>query len=222
MKTFQHWKSFFIFLKSPDYHTPALSLKEKLLLVFNTFILKILFSLFIFFLIFIVFRYKAPAALTDNQSTTTLLLAALIAGVFEELVFRLSFTKFNLAYFSFSISGILFIFIKKIYFHTMIFSTEGLLPAFLIAVACAPILYFAAKNNEERLSIFWEKHFPYVFYLSTLIFAAIHFFNAQVLDIANLKLNLTHLSTALFLGFIRIRAGLIAAIIIHVIWDMML
>jgi hypothetical protein len=222
MKTFIYWKDFFLFLISPDYNETDLKLKNKLSLTVNMLVLQILLVLPVVAIISH-FSTTAPIALLKTEEHTyTVIGLAIFAGVFEEIVFRLLLTKFNILYFSISLSGLTFIGVKKVYFHTMLLGPEGLLYALIIAVICFPLFYFMIKTNKEKLSEFWQEHFAYVFYISAFLFAISHFFNGLYLELSNLKLNIVHLIIALIAGFVRIRAGLIAIIILHIIYDIII
>ena len=222
MKTFTHWKDFFKFLVSPNYNDANLGLGNKILLTVNMLVLQILLVLPVIAIINH-FSTTAPIVLLKTEEHIyTVVGLAIFAGVFEEIVFRLLLTKFNTLYFSISLSGLTFIAVKKVYFHTMLLGPEGLLYSLIIAVISYPLFYFIIKNNKENLSKFWHEYFAYVFYISAFLFAISHFFNGLHLELSNLKLNIVHFIIALIAGFVRIRAGLFAIIILHIIYDLII
>jgi hypothetical protein len=196
-------------------------LKDKIFLSINTFVLQIILVLATGVLVNLLPVGNPDLLLNDTVLNTTLAIAV-FAGVFEELVFRLALTWFNAGYLAFSLSGLVFIAIKKIGFHSMLLKPEGFLVAAGIAVVCFPVFFFIIKRSEGVFNQFWQKHFGAIFYFSAALFALSHFFNAQTLDAGNLKATVPLFVGALFLGFLRARAGLLFAIVAHVIWDLFL
>lgn len=222
MKTLRYWRDFFSFLKNPCYFYNPANLAEKIWVSVSIFILMILFALIIVVFVFVLPHFNPETRIQNIETLKTSLIVAIFAGVFEELVYRLPLVKFNTTYLSFSFSGLVFIAVKKIWFHTMLLETGGLLPSICIALTSLPFFYLLIKKNEPAFNQFWEKHFPFIFYCSAVLFAVSHFFNGRALELINLKANITHFVTALFLGYLRIRTGLIFAMLIHIIWDLIL
>lgn len=221
MNILQTWKDFFSFLLAPAADHTEQSLLKKSLIALYIFILKVIIVIALGLLIHLIFG-KADAKILNDTLIHTSIFIAVFAGVFEEIVYRLSLTKFNPLYFSISLAGFLFIVIKKLYFRNMLLENEGLLVSSLLAVASLPLFYLITKRFSTNLERFWQKHFGIVFYISALLFAVSHFFNARELELTNLKSNVTHLFSALFLGYLRIRSGIVAAILLHIIWDLVL
>lgn len=219
MKTLTHWKDFFIFLRSPDDRDAHLSTKDKIWLFINLFILQFLLIIPEGVLLTQTHLMPSHTLAKDNKSFFKDLGLSVFAGVFEEVVYRLNLIKFKVIYLVISLTGLIFTLIKKISFHNMLLDPKGLLLSALIAFACFPILYFVVRKFEKILSDIWEKHFGYVFYVSSFLFALSHFFNSPTLELSYLPSTITQLTTALILGFIRIRSGLLAAIILHIAWD---
>lgn len=221
MNILHTWKDFFSFLLSPTLEAPEQSLLKKSLTAGYMFILKVILVIGIGLLGQLIFGKPDPRILNSTLIHTSVLIAV-FAGVFEEIVYRLSLTKFNPWYFSISLAGFLFILIKKLYFRNMLLENEGLLVSALLAVASFPIFYLLTKRFSANLERFWQQHFGIVFYISAFLFAISHFFNAKELEISNLKSNITHLFSAFIFGYVRIRSGIVAAILMHIIWDLML
>lgn len=221
MNILHTWKDFFSFLLSPTLEAPEQSLLKKSLTAGYMFILKVILVMAIGILIHLLFGKPDPNILNKTLIHTSVLIAV-FAGVFEELVYRLSLTKFNPWYLSISLAGFLFIVIKKLYFRNMLLENEGLLISALIAVASFPLFYLITKRFSANLERFWQQHFGIVFYSAALLFAVSHFFNAKDLQLGNLKSNITHLFSALIFGYVRLKSGIVAAIILHIVWDLML
>lgn len=217
----QTWKDFFNFLLAPALDNTERSLLQKSLIALYLFILKVILVIAMGLLLQLLFGNPDPRILNHTLIHTSIFVA-LFAGVFEEIVYRLSLTKFNPWYLSISLTGFLFILIKKLYFRNMLLENEGLLLSTLIALAASPLFYFTTKKFSAQLERFWQKHFGIVFYISAFLFAISHFFNAKELELTNLKSNISHLLSAFILSYVRIRSGIIAAILIHIIWDLML
>lgn len=221
MNILHTWKDFFSFLLAPAIDHKERSLLEKSLSACYIFILKVILVIITGLLLHLLFGNPDPKILNSTLINTSIFIA-LFAGVFEEIVYRLSLTKFNPWYLSISLAGFLFIIIKKLYFRNMLLENEGLLVSSLIGVASFPIFYLITKKFTAQLERFWQKHFGIVFYISAFLFAISHFFNAKELELVNLKSNISHLFSALILGYVRIRSGIVAAIILHIVWDLML
>jgi hypothetical protein len=221
MRFLNIWKYFFKFLLSPDYNHTESALLTRLLITFSIFVLKFISITAIGLLIGLLFGTVKLDSL-NKAIIETSIFTAVFAGIYEELVFRLPLKKFNHWYLSFSLTGLAFIIIKKIYFNTMLLDNEGLLLSVILSALTFPIFFLVVKKYMESLAGFWEKHFGYVFYTFALVFALSHFFNAKHLELVNLKSNVTQFISALFFGFLRIRAGLIFAILVHIVWDLML
>lgn len=226
MKTLIHWKNFFLFLKKPDYIKKEDSILNKLLLTFNSFLLNILLILPIlvfYFLYLILTGEEVSETMHENVEKLyhPILLFSMVA-ILEEFTFRGFLTKFNPLLFSVSITGIIAIYVKKIFFHNMFFEIEGLKEIGILVLILFPLLLLIAKKYNHKIALFWKNNFNYLVYISTFLFAFAHFFNSENLDFSYLKTTLFQLIGAFILSFVRIRSGLFYAILLHFIWDMML
>ena len=144
-----------------------------------------------------------------------------LVAVLEELSFRLLLTKFKPLFFATSIAGMAAYYVKKITFKNMFLEPDGLWLALVVAIPVFLVSYLISNRYQEQLTCFWEQHFSKIFYISAVLFALVHFFNSPDWNLAYLKTNISQLISGLFLGFIRIRSGLIYAIIAHFLWDFM-
>ncbi len=229
MKTLTHWKAFFKFLKNPTYIEEEQGVKNKALLTINSFILKILIilAILILFGVYVYFNGQMETVEDMKGMGSNLdglyppLLVFTLVAVFEELSFRLLLTKFKPLFFAISIAGMLAYYVKKITFKNMFWEPEGLWQTFAIALPVFVVSYLIARRYQESLSNFWEQHFSKIFYVSAFLFAFMHFFNSPDWNLAYLKTNISQLFSGLFFGFIRIRSGLIYAIVAHFLWNFM-
>lgn len=226
MKTLTDWKDFFFFLQKPDYLTVKKGILPKTLLTLNSFILKVLLiiPLILGYFAYLYFSGNdSPKILHENvtQLYHPIVLYTMVA-IYEEFSFRGFLTKFNPLLFSVSIVGIIAVYFKKIGFHNMMFEFEGLKETGILILILFPILFFIAKKYNQVLHVFWKKHFNLIVYTSAFLFAFIHFFNSVDLNLAHLKTTIFQLIGAFILSFVRIRSGIVFAIVLHFIWNMML
>jgi len=145
-----------------------------------------------------------------------------MVAVYEEFSFRGFLTKFNPLLFSISITGIIVIYFKKIIFHNMTFEFEGLIESGILILIIFPISFLIAKLNSQILNQFWKKYFKYIVYSSAFLFAFAHFFNSVDLSLSYLPSTIFQLIMAFVFSYVRIRAGIAFAIIIHFIWNLMI
>lgn len=226
MKTLTDWKDFFFFLQKPDYLTVKKGILPKTLLTLNSFILKILLitPLILGYFAYLYFTENdSPKILHENvtQLYPPIVLYTMVA-IYEEFSFRGFLTKFNPLLFSVSIVGIIAVYFKKIAFHNMMFEFEGLKETGILVLILFPVLLLIAKKYNQILYAFWEKKFKLIVYTSAFLFAFIHFFNSIDLSFAYLKTTMFQLIGAFILSFVRIRSGLVFAIVLHFIWNTML
>lgn len=225
MKTLSHWKDFFQFLKRPNFLKQTVGIKEKSLLTFNSLLLNILLIVPILLIYGLYINISGGTIVSMAENVEKLyhpiILYSMVA-ILEEFAFRGFLTKFKPLLFSISISGIFSIYYKKIAFNNMFFEPSGLIETGVLAVILFLIFYFIGKKYNERLTKFWSDNFSNIVYLSIFLFAFAHFFNSQSLDINYLKLLVFQFIGGLILSFVRIRAGILYAIILHFIWNIML
>jgi len=156
-----------------------------------------------------------------------ILIIGIISPIFEEITFRLFLTNFrkNISIISISmIWGVLLLevmeefqllfYFKDLLFYdlTMIFYVLCFgIPVFLL------LKYFVP---EYQLNRFWQKHFPFIFYSSSLLFAVWHVQSLNV-NASNFFLVpfaiLPYFILGLCYAYIRVRYGILWAIIIHIL-----
>ncbi len=225
MNTLTNWKDFFQFLKRPDYLKETKGIKNKFLLTFNSLLLNLLIIIPIALLYG--FYLYSTGELNDNMSENVeklyhpILLYAMVA-ISEEFAFRGFLTKFKPLLFAISIAGITSYYYKKIVFGNMFFEPNGLIETGVLAIVLFLILYVIGKKYNAKLTVFWEKNFSYIVYFSAFLFAFVHFFNSEGLELKYLKTNIFQLIGAFILSFVRIRAGILYAILLHFIFDIIL
>jgi len=225
MNTLTNWKEFFQFLKKPDYLKQTKGIKNKLFLTFNSFLLNILL-LIPFILSYAIYLYLT-GEINNNMSDNVeklyhpVILYSMVA-IFEEFAFRGFLTKFKPLLFSISITGTISYYYKKIAFNNMFFEPNGLIETGILAIILFLTLYLIGKKHNDKLTVFWTKNFSYIVYFSAFLFAFLHFFNSENLELGYLKTIIFQLIGAFILSFVRIRAGILYAIILHFIFDIML
>ncbi|WP_108866189.1 type II CAAX prenyl endopeptidase Rce1 family protein [Aquimarina aquimarini] len=225
MNTLTNWKEFFQFLKKPNYLKQTEGIKNKSLLTFNSLLLNILLIIPLL-LLYAIYLYST-GELNDNMNENVeklyhpIILYSMVA-IFEEFAFRGFLTKFKPLLFSISITGIFSYYYKKTSFNNMFFEPEGLIETGIFAIMLFLILYFIGKKYNSKLIEFWNKNFSYIVYFSAFLFAFLHFFNSKELEIGYLKTIIFQLIGAFILSFVRIRAGILYAIVLHFIFDIIL
>ena len=160
-------------------------------------------------------------------------LAVLIAPVLEELIFRyhlryesLSFLFVSIALLSLTtmILDYYFGIFSLINFQTYDYKTVVLIAIFLSTVILIPVIILYSLKAELRIgnpSQEWRwLNFPFVFYLSILVFAFVHVYN---FDLAPSKWYLTPLMVmpqfilGAFIAWVRIRLSMVHCIFIHML-----
>ncbi|WP_157573011.1 type II CAAX prenyl endopeptidase Rce1 family protein [Novosphingobium sp. AAP83] len=87
----------------------------------------------------------------------------------------------------------------------------------LLATTAAVIgVWFWLRHKQERPGWF-DGAFPWLFHINALAFAALHLANYPKFTLAAIPLVLPQFWTGLMLGFLRLRIGLGAAILTHII-----
>lgn len=141
------------------------------------------------------------------------LLAVIIAPVTEEIIFRYYITH--------STTAVFFLLWALVFGIAMLMFNQILeewvaIPLILIPIALM-VTVLNSKKLQDRIKAVYNQGFPYVFYLSAVIFAYVHIFNfedvfpwyyAPILVFPQFFLGL-------YLGYIRTRNGLPHAILLH-------
>jgi membrane protease YdiL (CAAX protease family) len=143
---------------------------------------------------------------------TSLFIACIIAPTIEEFLFRWQLRKKYLPiYFvCFTFALISAYFINSKYLTWSIY-------IFFLLVALIFHGYFKRMNVRKRL-VFQQRSFGYLFYYSAIIFGLIHLSNIKGLtlsDPAFIIFVISQAFTALSLGYLRIKYGLLYSILLH-------
>lgn len=199
------------------------STKFKIYDTIGLFILKMVFliPLILFFALVYDPKNQTGASMADRFSPLILLLVGgLILPVLEEVCFRLSL-RFKPVYLALSSGVLLYYILTKAVYHTKISAIDDtfmmrMLPAMMFSFILLSI--FNLKKVKARLAMFWRIHFRTIYYLSCVLFAAVHVFKYELtwLNIALLPLlTLPQLMSALIYGYTRISFGFQYPLLFH-------
>lgn len=170
----------------------------------------------------------------DNSADRFLssLLIPIIAGLFEEIEFRLVLTRFNKKYFDIFLSLTISHLIAKLfgqYFitYTEYFSNFLVQSIFVYSVFAVPV-YFTLTSTKSHSSWFehnWKFSFRILFYSLALMFAIAHL---PTIDLALDEfflwpaVILPFFTYAMVFSFVRIRIGLWYAVLLHFTIDLVI
>ena len=235
------FKSFFKFLKNPDYLlSPQKTTTKKIIILLKFYLLSILFLwiargidfVFITLKLYGTHNYNLIKYQSFISSDSYKLLALVIlisTPIFEEITYRLFLKKFNLIHFLISISlligSFIYLVLKNNLWYPQIPYAFGFMPLVYLIMFCIPILFLSHfivnKIGVHKLEAKWNSNFSILFYAISIVFSIYH--------LPSLDLSLSHylflpilllpfFIYAIILGFIRIRLGIIYAIILHYIF----
>ncbi len=233
MRIEQGIKEFLTFLKSPTFRYKE-DQPLDFSLVTTLFFLVFMFEMLLFIPVgSLIGLEDVPHAMEDLLSNSSVLLvislAVISAPLAEELLFRyhLRYGSYSLLYLG--IVGVGYFILISSYFMPslgMSFSLESLSATMVARWYYTPLLLiflfglFFIMNQFERQSEhrFIQKIFPFLFYLSALVFALVHLSNFQIGPerwvIAPLFV-LPQFILGLYLGYVRIRNNIFYSIYIH-------
>ncbi|MFT3995239.1 MAG: CPBP family glutamic-type intramembrane protease [Dysgonomonas sp.] len=145
-----------------------------------------------------------------------IILACLLAPIYEELIFRLSL-RFKPIYLLISITLFTLLILKR-----QIGLPFGLIASSLVLLIGSYLLFVDKRLGIcNKLGVFWQNHYSIVFYSSVLIFGLLHIFNYQNLTWKHYLLSplivLPQIIMGLFWGYIRLKydKGLYISILMH-------
>ncbi|RDV11862.1 CPBP family intramembrane metalloprotease [Pontibacter diazotrophicus] len=161
-----------------------------------------------------------PSLLKSYNIFIVYTIIVVIAPIIEELAFRalLIFSKFNLVI----SSGFLFyILIASFVGNGYLFNTATYYKiAGSIVTALLVNEVLSKENIYNNIKTIWENFFPVVFYTSAAIFAYLHLFNFGTVKLEKVLFSpiivLPFFIYAIALGFVRIKLGLLWAVLLHV------
>lgn len=200
------------------------STKLKIYDTIGLFVLKILFLIPASVLIGLI---HDPENLTKSNMAerfspfVLILVAVLILPVIEEICFRLSL-KFKPIYFASSLGVLSYYVLTKAIFHTKISAVDdSFLVRVLYSLGLAIVVYMIVQLSSpinKLLANFWQNHFPWIYYISCLSFAWIHFFNyeANLMNLLFLPLiTLPQLMSGIISGYTRVTFGFQYPLLFH-------
>lgn len=209
------------FIISPDNKSKNLSIKEKLKSLIILFILEFIFLLFlmIFIRFFVDNENFAINKLKNNLSPFLIfLIGVLLVPFMEEIIFRLSLI-FKPIFLAIASSLLFYVLLSKFYFKTnYLFLDSTLFLRLILTLIIGILVFIIASNFSNRLIIFWNNNFKWIFYISVIVFGFSHVYNYQIgtHDLIIVPfLVLPQLLGGVFLGFIRIKYGFVYGCIFH-------
>lgn len=220
------WTAFFRFIKKPHFLQEENKVISKFKITFSLFILQIILvgltTLVISLILVHYFGLKTDSANENLQLLYNPVILFAMVAVLEEFSFRGFLKKFNPLFFSISVAGISGIYFKKLYYRNMVFELQGLMEMGILMIFIFTLSLFFAKKNTSKMTALWDSNQHIIIISSAVLFAFIHFFNHKNLDLVNLPLIISQFLSAFILSFVRMRSGLIFAILLHFIWDLLL
>ncbi|MEQ9378536.1 MAG: CPBP family glutamic-type intramembrane protease [Imperialibacter sp.] len=244
-RSFRHFKHYLRFIAFPDFHQIHSSTGKKILFALkfslNAFVLYLLSLMLLNPLLSVLelrFPDSRPVIEAGDFKATDLVLFTifmpLIVGLMEELTCRLLLTNFNKKYLDISLSLIfsfllvrVFSAIMPMYSPTSLGPTENLVLAYLVIAGFAVVIYTPLSRSNLHsgyLEKNWNKAFKGIFYISATIFSILHIPNYHWNDQALLLLPvvlLPYFNYAFLFSLIRIRLGIVYAIGMHALIDLL-
>ncbi|MFP2994546.1 CPBP family glutamic-type intramembrane protease [Spongiivirga sp. MCCC 1A20706] len=151
---------------------------------------------------------------------TIILLVTVLIPILEELMFR-SFLRFNKYYVLVSSFLLTHLVLSKFYFKEGWLTITPDLPTRLTIPLIVGLLGFAlAVKLKQRLNKAWSTYFPYLFYISFLLFGLLHItkfeINAKTIILAPF-LTAPQVIGGIIYSYVRVQYGLIYSIKLHAI-----
>ena len=162
--------------------------------------------------------------LSDWWKTWNLFQIILLSPILEEFSYRYALGRFNVTQIKISLGLIISFHISYLLyfykFHQLCESNLILhffsLYGSTISIATILFLIMSSCNKQlARLNTRWNSNFPFIFYLSAILFAIYHVYNMPILFLLPL------FAGALIFGYTRIRLGLGYAIALHILWNLL-
>lgn len=213
---------FYSFLKNPQPFKFSHSSKELVKDFFSILLLNFCFAILLltvlsFFKHFnLVNMYEGPDFLNEFGIIGTFIFVCIFAPISEELLFRWQLKDINgtIYFVSLSIAIIIVSYLSNSWIKFAVIT---------IALLVAATVISSIRTKNRFLSIrIWKKAYPYLFYFTALMFGLIHLSNYKDLSITDPSFVFyigSQVFGALGLGYIRIKHGLIYAILLHAIYN---
>ncbi len=157
------------------------------------------------------FDLPSPAAFDQFKAATLLPLVVLAAPIGEEIVFRGWLTGRPRALWLVLCAMLAAVLAVAMVRHV----AEAAAGIVLLAVLAAALAGWTVLRKRRRAPAWFERAFPVLFYLSVVIFALSHLANHDRVGLVMLPLVLPQLWAGLVLGFVRMRFGLPASMLLH-------
>ncbi|WP_068473183.1 CPBP family glutamic-type intramembrane protease [Saccharicrinis aurantiacus] len=158
----------------------------------------------------------------NSNESNFLLFQIIILGVAEEIIFRAP-----LKYSTYTPPLLLcLILIFSLTFLRHFLGMEHVLAkvsAIVITLIVSTLFYFAYKNHKfnDLLKSFWTKNFKYIFFTSAILFSLVHAIEFEINSVFVFIMATTFSSVqflgALIFSFARMKIGLWASIVIHIL-----
>lgn len=219
-------RDFISFLKSPIVTRDAdYSNTQKIAASIVLLFLKFAFSIAIASLIGLFYE---PKNITDQSLSERftplayLVLAGIILPFYEETLFRLSLS-YKRVYLALSVSCLGYYLCTKLIYGIRLTTFDESLWIRLGASILLGVVYFLLllqKRYSDYFQKIWATKFTVIYYLSAVLFAALHIFNFEM-TLTNLLLipilTLPQLFSGLVMGYMRVRFGFIYPLLLHMI-----
>lgn len=150
---------------------------------------------------------------SDISIWNILLLVSILAPILEEVLFRLFLSKDKKVW---SLWIVLLPFLTWYFFRF-----ESILAWLISGIIIISTLILLIRQKEDIFIKRYNKIYPYLIYISALIFGLIHLGNYQGLSLsgASLVFVLPQISVGFVLVFIRVRLGFWFAVLFHFVWN---
>lgn len=158
------------------------------------------------------FDLAAPDAFGKMDPGLMVPVVLLFAPLLEEILFRGWQTGRVRALW---LLGCALAFGALLYAGTLGLSAVVVGAGFLVLLLAAPVGWFVLRKRGTPA--WFDAAFPAIFYLTIAGFAALHLMNYPSFSALSLPLILPQVWVALVLGFMRLRIGLVAAILTHML-----
>lgn len=159
----------------------------------------------------VAFALPSPAAFGQFQTSALLPLVVLAAPVGEEIVFRGWLTGRPRALWLLLCAMLAGLAAAAMMLHV----AEAAAGIVLLAVLVAAAVGWIVLRKRQYAPQWFERAFPLLFYSSVAVFALSHLANYDRAGLVMLPMVLPQLWAGLLLGFVRMRFGLIASMLLH-------
>ncbi|CAD5255713.1 MULTISPECIES: CPBP family intramembrane metalloprotease [unclassified Imperialibacter] len=243
-KRFRFLRHYVRFILHPDIHAIDAGLAGKAMIALRFYAVSILMYLPVVYLLPLLakipevsFPTSKPLFSSENMNQVDLIMFVILmpplVGLVEEFAFRLFLGRFNKRYANISVSMICSYFIINTFARLLypnyfegIGITGQLLFTFIMLGAFSAIIYIPLSNSPtvtKFLENIWQTDFKRIFYLSAIIFAVSHLRNYSWEPQSFILLPVVlfpYFNYAFLFSLLRIRLGMMYAIGIHAIVDL--